>query len=149
LHGTSLIFLTLASIALLLFLILVVKLHAFLALLLASMALGLAAGMPAPAVLKSIQTGFGEALGFIAVVVGLGAMIGRLVEQSGGGSAVANWMLGKVASAPAGPSCSLRCWWACLFSLKWDLSSWRPWPGVWRANRAGRFSILVCRSPRR
>ena len=93
--GPSLIFITLASIALLLFLILVVKLHAFLALLLASFALGLAAGMPAPAVLKSIQTGFGEALGFIAVVVGLGAMIGRLVEHSGGGRAVANWMLGK------------------------------------------------------
>jgi gluconate transporter len=93
--GPSLIFLTLASIVLLLFLILVVKLHAFLALLLASMALGLATGMPGPAVLKSIQTGFGEALGFIAVVVGLGAMIERLVEHSGGGSAVANWMLGK------------------------------------------------------
>ena len=94
--GPSLIILTLAAIALLLFLILVVKLHAFLALLLASLALGLAAGMPAPAVLKSIQTGFGEALGFIAVVIGLGAMIGRLVEHSGGGSAVANWMLGKM-----------------------------------------------------
>jgi len=93
--GAALIFLTLGSIALLLFLILVVKLHAFLALLIASMALGLAAGMPAPAVLKSIQAGFGEALGFIAVVIGLGAMIGRLVEHSGGGSAVANWMLGK------------------------------------------------------
>ena len=41
--------LTIAAIALLLFLILVVKLHAFLAMLMASMALGLSAGM-APAV---------------------------------------------------------------------------------------------------
>src|SRR5439155_1140087 len=73
--GPGLVLLTLASIALLLVLILVVKLHAFLALLISSMALGLAAGMVPAAVLKSIQSGFGEALGFIAVVVGLGAMI--------------------------------------------------------------------------
>ena len=70
-HGAFLIVLTLAAIVLLLFLILVVKLHAFLGLLLASMALGVAAGMPADKVLKSIQVGFGDALGFIAVVVGL------------------------------------------------------------------------------
>src|SRR5580692_12335238 len=94
-HGTYLIFLTVASIAVLLFLILVVKLHAFLALLIASMALGLAAGMPADQVLKSIQTGFGDALGFIAVVVGMGAMIGRFLEYSGGGRVLADWLLEK------------------------------------------------------
>src|SRR5712692_3427381 len=93
--GPGLILLTLASIALLLFLILVVKLHAFLALMLSSMALGLAAGMPPVSVLKSMQSGFGEALGFIAVVVGLGAMIGRFIEHSGGGRALADWLLAR------------------------------------------------------
>ncbi len=93
--GPGLLILTLAAIALLLFLILVVKLHAFLSLLISSMALGLAAGMAPAAVLKSIQSGFGEALGFIAVVVGLGAMIGRFIENSGGGRALADWLLGK------------------------------------------------------
>jgi gluconate transporter len=92
-NGPYLIALTVASIALLLVLILVLKLHAFLALLLASMALGLGAGMPPERVLKSIQNGFGEALGFIAVVVGLGAMIGRFLEYSGGGRALADWLL--------------------------------------------------------
>ena len=72
-----------------------VKLHAFLALLLTGMALGLAAGMPPDKVLKSIQAGFGDALGFIAVVVGLGAMIGRFLEHSGGGRALADWLLDK------------------------------------------------------
>jgi gluconate transporter len=90
-----LIVLTVACIALLLVLILVVKLHAFLALLLSSMVLGLASGMPPDKVLKSIQNGFGEALGFIAVVVGLGAMIGRYLEYSGGGQALADWLLIK------------------------------------------------------
>src|SRR5436309_10774924 len=94
-HGAYLILLTVCALALLLTLILVVKLHAFLALLLSSMALGLAAGMPPNKVLSSIQTGFGDALGFIAVVVGMGAMIGRFLEYSGGGRALADWLLGK------------------------------------------------------
>src|SRR6266550_8601428 len=94
-NGAFLILLTLGSLSLLLFLILVVKLHAFLALLLSSMAMGLGAGMPPDKVLKSIQTGFGDALGFIAVVVGLGAMIGRFLEHSGGGRALADWLLAK------------------------------------------------------
>src|SRR5215467_10430853 len=90
-----LLLLTVAAIALLLVLILAVKLHAFLALLISAMALGLAAGMPPDKVLKSIQFGFGDALGFIAVVVGLGAMIGRFLEHSGGGRALADWLLTK------------------------------------------------------
>src|SRR5437879_11493960 len=94
-NGPQLIALTVASIALRLFLILAVKLHAFLALLISSMALGLAAGMGPQKVLKSIQAGFGDALGFIAVVVGLGAMIGRFLEYSGGGRALADWLLEK------------------------------------------------------
>ncbi len=93
--GNYLIALTLGSIALLLVLILQVRLHAFLALILSSMFLGLAAGMPPLKLLKSIQTGFGDALGFIAVVVALGAIIGRFLEHSGGGKVLAEWMLGK------------------------------------------------------
>src|SRR3954454_328247 len=96
--GSTLIVLTAASIALLFFLILVVKLHAFLGLILTAMALGLATGMPPDKVLKSIQAGFGDALGFIAVVVGLGAMIGRFLEHSGGGRALADWLLAKFGS---------------------------------------------------
>ena len=94
-NGPYLILMTVLAIALLLTLILALKLHAFLALLVSSMALGLAAGMPPDKVLKSIQSGFGEALGFIAVVVGLGAMIGRFLEHSGGGRVLADWLLEK------------------------------------------------------
>ena len=92
--GIVLLWLTLGSIFLLLFLILFGRLHAFLALLLTSMALGLACGMEPIKVLKSIQSGFGEALGFIAVVLALGAMIGRFLQHSGGGRALADWLLG-------------------------------------------------------
>lgn len=95
LNGPWLVGLTLGAIALLLALILAVRLHAFLALMIVSGVLGLAAGMPPAQVLKSMQTGFGEALGFIAVVVALGAMIGRYLEQSGGGRVLAEWLLDR------------------------------------------------------
>ncbi len=94
-NGPYLVLITVVSIALLLTLILAVKLHAFLSLLISSMVLGLAAGMSPDKVLKSMQAGFGDALGFIAVVVGLGAMIGRFLEHSGGGRALADWLLDK------------------------------------------------------
>src|SRR6266566_7600141 len=94
-NGPYLIILTLVSIALLLVLILAVRLHAFLALMISSMFLGLAAGMGPQKVLKSMQTGFGDALGFIAVVVGLGAMIGRFLEHSGGAQVLADWLVEK------------------------------------------------------
>ena len=119
-NGNYLILLTAASIALLLVLILAVKLHAFLAMLLTSMALGLAAGMPPEKVLKSIQAGFGDALGFIAVVVGLGAMIGRFLEQSGGGRALADWLLlNSERTAPPGRCWLPDSWSACRSSSKW------------------------------
>lgn len=82
-----------AAVGLLLVLILFLRLHAFLALLLVSIAMGLLAGMPTSAVFKSIQTGFGEALGSIAIIVGLGAMIGAFLEYSGGGRALADSLL--------------------------------------------------------
>ena len=90
-----LILLTLAAIALLLILILVLRMHAFLAMLFAAFALGLTAGMAPAAILKSIQFGFGDSLGFISVVLGLGAMIGAYLEHSGGGLALADWLIAR------------------------------------------------------
>jgi gluconate transporter len=100
--GGTLILLTAASIVFLLFLILVLKLHAFVGLMITAMCLGLSAGMAPEKVLKSVQTGFGEALGFVAVVVGLGTIIGRYLEYSGGGRALADWLLAKFGPDRAG-----------------------------------------------
>jgi gluconate transporter len=90
-----LILLAFGAVAFLIFLILALRMHAFLAMLISAFALGLAAGMKPATVLKSIQAGFGDALGFIAVVLGLGAMIGAYLEHSGGGRALADWLIGK------------------------------------------------------
>ncbi len=95
-HGPYLLVLTVAAIAMLLALILWARMHAFLAMFAASIALGLAAGMRPLKVLQSVQNGFGDALSFIAVVVALGAMIGKFIEHSGGGAALSDSLLEKL-----------------------------------------------------
>jgi gluconate transporter len=141
-HGGFLILLTIASLALLLFLILAVKLHAFLALLLSSMAMGLAAGMPPDKVLKSIQSGFGDSLGFIAVVIGLGAMIGRFLEYSGGARALADWLLDRFGKE--------RAAWAMLVAaflvglpIFFEVGFIMLVPLVWSLARETRRSLLL------
>ncbi|WP_200821179.1 GntP family permease [Oceanicoccus sp. KOV_DT_Chl] len=79
----------------LLVLILRIKLPAFIALLLVSMLVGLGVGMDPQAVLKSMQHGMGGTLGFVAVVVGLGAMFGALLEVSGGVQSLASSLLNR------------------------------------------------------
>ena len=84
------------SIALLLLLILRLKIQAFLALLIASMAAGILAGMPPTIIIDSMKKGMGDTLGFVATVVGLGALFGALLERSGGARSLANYMLEKM-----------------------------------------------------
>ena len=73
-----------AAVIVLLFLIIKLKQQPFVSLLLVSMATALAAGMPLETIMACIEKGMGGSLGFIAVVVGLGAMFGQLLEISGG-----------------------------------------------------------------
>ena len=73
-----------AAVAVLLYLIIRLKQQPFVSLILVSMATALAAGMPVETVMACIEKGMGGTLGFIAVVVGLGAMFGQLLEVSGG-----------------------------------------------------------------
>jgi Gnt-I system low-affinity gluconate transporter len=79
-----------AGIALLLFLIVRVKLHAFVSLLIGSLVIGVAAGMPFGNVLASVTEGVGSTLAAIAVLVGLGAMFGQMLKVSGGIEALAD-----------------------------------------------------------
>lgn len=83
----------LIGIALLLFLILRLKLHAFLALLTSSIVVGLLAGLDATAIIQTIREGMGGTLGFVATVVGLGALFGAILEASGGAQAIASFLI--------------------------------------------------------
>lgn len=85
---------TLAGIVALLVLILRAKMHAFAALLLVAILSALAAGMAPELAFKTVQSGMGGTLGFIAPVIGLGALFGAILEASGAVQALAK----KVAS---------------------------------------------------
>lgn len=93
--GTLLIFMALAGIAILLFLVIAFKMHAFVALLLTSLIVGVATGMPLNGVIDSVISGMGGTLGFVAIVVGLGAMFGKMLEISGGVERLASSLLNK------------------------------------------------------
>ncbi len=84
-----------AAVASLLFLVLKLKIHAFISLMLVSIMTGYAAGMTPTDILVSIQEGMGGTLGFIAVVVGLGAIFGKILEYSGGAEALALYMINR------------------------------------------------------
>ncbi|MBB4659940.1 gluconate:H+ symporter [Parvularcula dongshanensis] len=82
-----------AAVAALLVLVLWVRLPAFLSLILVSLGFGLTIGMTPTDVVESVRNGMGGTLGFVAVVVGLGAMMGALLEHSGGVDAISNTLL--------------------------------------------------------
>jgi len=69
------------------------RLHPFIALIVVSLAMGVAAGMPAAAAVKAFQDGVGNVLGFIAVVVGLGTMLGKLMAESGAATRIATTLI--------------------------------------------------------
>ncbi len=66
------------------------RLHAFLALLLAGLIMGLGAGLDPDKVAADLGTGFGQIMGGVGSVVGLGAMLGALVLSSGGAERIAS-----------------------------------------------------------
>jgi Gnt-I system low-affinity gluconate transporter len=92
---SNLILAVIAGISILLFLILRLKINAFIALLVGSITVGLIAGLDASQIIKTVQDGMGNTLGFVATVVGLGAMFGAILEASGGAKAIANFMIAK------------------------------------------------------
>jgi len=71
------------------------KLSAFIALLITAILVGILAGMPLSGISSSIQEGMGGTLGFIATVVGLGAIFGQMLESSGGAKSLADFLLRK------------------------------------------------------
>lgn len=82
-----------ASIALLLVLIIKVKLHAFVSLVVVSFLAAVATGIPLGAVVPVMLDGFGGTLASVALLVGLGAMLGRLLETSGGAQVLAEKLI--------------------------------------------------------
>lgn len=89
--------LTIAALAVLLLLILIMRfrLHAFVSLVLVSLLTALAAGVPYAKVVPTLMEGFGGTLASVALLVGFGAMIGRMLEVSVGAQVLADRLINK------------------------------------------------------
>ncbi|VAW23078.1 Low-affinity gluconate/H+ symporter GntU [hydrothermal vent metagenome] len=88
-------FLVISAVVLLLLMVLKLKVNAFISLLIISIYVGILAGMPLNAILQSIQDGMGSTLGFVATVVGLGAIFGQMLESSGGAESLGHSLVKK------------------------------------------------------
>ena len=91
--NTALLLYTAIAVAGLIFLIVRLKVSAFVALILASIFVGLAAGMTPSALMKAFQDGVGGVLGSIAVIIGLGTILGKMLAESGGAEAISSRLI--------------------------------------------------------
>jgi GntP family gluconate:H+ symporter len=84
-----------AAVAVLLFLIIRLKLHAFVALVLVSLLTAVAAGIPVADIPDALLSGFSGTLGSVALLVGFGVMVGRLLETTGGAQVLADTLIAR------------------------------------------------------
>ena len=94
--NTQLVLATLLSIAVVVVLITVLKMHPFLALVLGSAVLGLAASLGASAAIDSFTKGVGSTMSAVGLLIALGAMIGGLLADSGGGDEIVDTIVSRV-----------------------------------------------------
>jgi GntP family gluconate:H+ symporter len=125
-HDVRLIIVALIGFAVIIVLITVLKVHPFLALTIGGIGVGLGAGIEAAKAVTSFGTGFGSTMGSVGVLIGLGAMYGKLLADSGGADQIVDTLVSERARAPcpgrwplsvrsSGCRCSLRPAWCCSF----------------------------------
>lgn len=88
-------FIVALGIIVLLILITGFKLNTFVSLIIVSFGVALALGMPLDEVVSSIEGGLGGTLGHIALIFGLGAMLGKLIADAGGAQRIAMTLIQK------------------------------------------------------
>jgi GntP family gluconate:H+ symporter len=95
-HDTQLLIVAAIGIAVIVLLIVKAKLHPFLALILGSAFVGLASGVDLPKVITNFEDGVGGVLKEVGLLIALGAMLGKLLADSGGANRVVDTLLSKV-----------------------------------------------------
>lgn len=81
------------GVSILLILIIVLKLNTFIALILTSMVTGIILGIPIDKIVLSVEKGMGETLGSIAIIFGLGSILGKLLSDGGGATKIADELI--------------------------------------------------------
>jgi len=100
-HDTQVLIVAGLGIALVVVLIVWAKMHAFLALTISSLLVGIFSGIALTDVTKSLEVGVGGVLGYVGVLIALGAMLGKLLGDSGGADKiVATLLRGRPATLP-------------------------------------------------
>jgi gluconate:H+ symporter, GntP family len=153
-HETGgLVTLALASIALLLFLIIKVKLQPFVALLICSIVVALVAGLSVDQIVGTVQnsdqigvvaTGFGNIMGSVGVIIGLGSMLGAMLEASGAADALTARLIGFFGEKRAPLAMGLA---GLLFGIPvfFDVGVFVLAPLAYvAARRSGRSLLLYC-----
>ncbi len=92
-HGTFLLLSALLAVIVLIVLIAVIKLNPFIALMTVSLGLAIVTGMPLRSTVRSFENGVGGILGHIAIVIGLGTMLGKMMAESGGTDRIAHTLI--------------------------------------------------------
>jgi len=83
----------LLAVLLLIVLITVIKLHPFISFLIVCILAGLCKGMEVGQIVGSIQKGIGELMGSLMVILCIGAMLGKLVAESGGANTISSGLI--------------------------------------------------------
>ncbi len=74
-------------------LIIFFRLNAFITFIIISLSVGIAQGMNLVDVIESIEKGIGNTLGFLVMILGLGAMLGKIVADSGAAQQITNGLI--------------------------------------------------------
>ncbi|MFH8732312.1 GntP family permease [Streptomyces sp. NPDC017964] len=143
------------GIILLLFLIIKVRLQPFLALLTVSIAVGLAAGLSVTELFGTVQksdavslieSGMGGTLGHVAIIIGLGTMLGAVLEVSGGAEVLASRLLNLFGEKRAPLAMGLT---GLIFGVPvfFDVGIFVLAPIVYAAAKRGGKSIVLYAMP--
>lgn len=95
LSNTYLLSIALLSVIILLAMIIVFKVHAFVSLVTVSFLTALATKIPFKDIVSTLNGGFGSTLASVALLVGLGAMIGKILETTGGAKVLADTLINR------------------------------------------------------
>ena len=95
------------GVGILLFLILFLRINAFISLLISSIAVGVFSGMAFDLIIENVIKGMGNTLGFVATIVGLGAIFGAVLEHSGATERLSDFLLKKFGTENAPTALSL------------------------------------------
>jgi Gnt-I system low-affinity gluconate transporter len=137
---------TVLALLLLLTLIMRYQVHAFAALLAVSLGLGLAAGMDPPRVVDAISKGVGDILREVALILALGAMLGRMLEVSGAAEVIAGTLVNAFGATRA-PLAILITGYLIGIPVLFNVGFLLLMPIMWRLQKQTGQSLLFYTLP--